>query len=78
MLVRKFVLLEEVPASPLKAKVVALKEKLAALLGKRKADSADPPKSLESATYAQSGGKNDSDAVSESIDGGLRLRLGKS
>lgn len=35
MLVRKFVLLEEVPASPIKAKVALLKDKLAALLGKK-------------------------------------------
>jgi phosphatidylinositol glycan class T len=78
MLVRKFVLLEEVPASPLKAKVVALKEKLAALISKGKADNADPPKSVESAADSQPGRKKDSDAESELIDGGLRLRHGKS
>jgi phosphatidylinositol glycan class T len=78
MLVRRFVLLEEVPASPLKAKVAALKEKLAALLGKRKAGNADPPKLVESAAYAQSGGKKDTEAESESIDEGPRLRHVKS
>jgi phosphatidylinositol glycan class T len=78
MLVRRFVLLEEVPASPLKAKVVAVKEKLAALLDERKAGNADPPKSVDSAAYAQSGGKKDADAESESIDEGPRLRHVKS
>jgi phosphatidylinositol glycan class T len=78
MLVRKFVLLEEVPASPLKAKVVAVKDKLAALLGKRKVDNAEPPKSVKTAAHAQSDGKKDSDAESESIDEGPRLRHGKS
>jgi phosphatidylinositol glycan class T len=78
MLVRRFVLLEEVPASPLKAKVAALKEKLAALLGKRKAGNADPPKLVESAAYAQSGGKKDAEAESELIDEGPRLRHVKS
>lgn len=41
MLVRKFVLLEEVPASPLKVKVMAIKEKLAVLLGKKNGAPAD-------------------------------------
>jgi phosphatidylinositol glycan class T len=74
MLVRKFVLLEEVPPSPLKAKVAALKEKVATLLGKgtksdAKTPTTKPPEdqiqSTESASPADS---------SESMNGGPRLR----
>ncbi|GAB7329158.1 hypothetical protein MBLNU13_g00984t1 [Cladosporium sp. NU13] len=79
MLVRKFVLLEEVPASPLKAKVVLLKAKMAALLGKRKAGDADnSPDAAGSATHASSVDTKDSDVASESTSDGTRLRSVKS
>lgn len=47
MLIRKFVLLEEVPASPLKTKVTMLKEKIAALLGKTPKKGSDTKPSEE-------------------------------
>jgi hypothetical protein len=68
------VLLEEVPPSPLRAKVAALKEKVATLLGKgtksdAKTPTTKPPEdqiqSTESASPADS---------SESMNGGPRLR----
>lgn len=49
MLVRKFVLLEEVPPSPLKAKVVAVREKVAALLGKRRGSGGEQNDAVQSA-----------------------------
>jgi phosphatidylinositol glycan class T len=78
MLIRKFVLLEEVPASPLKAKIMALKEKLAALLGKRKAGFADGSQVIDSAVHVQSGEKKGIEVESESIGEGPRLRHVKS
>lgn len=78
MLVRKFVLLEEVPASPLKAKVASLKAKVAALLGKAKSGDADGSKAAEPAAHDQSAGTKDSEVASEPASGGPRLRHVKS
>ena len=77
MLIRKFVLLEEVPASPLKSKVAALKEKVAALLGKgAKSDAKKPMIKLpeDQTRSTQSIGSEDSADTSESMNGGPRLR----
>ena len=79
MLVRRFVLLEEVPASPLKAKVVVLKAKVAALLGKGKGGDADGLKTAESASDNSSVGAKDSEVASGTTSSdGPRLRRGKS
>jgi phosphatidylinositol glycan class T len=80
MLVRKFVLLEEVPASPLKTKVAALKEKVAALLGKgtktdAKTPTIKPPEDQTRST--QSTGSAGSAEAAESMNGGARLRNSK-
>jgi phosphatidylinositol glycan class T len=74
MLVRKFVLLEEVPVSPLKAKVVLLKAKIDGLLGKKKTGDADSPDASGSATHSSSVDTKYTDAVSEPTSDGPRLR----
>jgi phosphatidylinositol glycan class T len=78
MLVRKFVLLEEVPASPLKTKVVSLRAKLAALLGKNKTNDADSPKAAGSATHDPSIDTKDTNVASDPTGDGTRLRHVKS
>jgi phosphatidylinositol glycan class T len=78
MLVRKFVLLEEVPASPLKAKIVLLKAKIAGLLGKNKTGDADSPTASGSATHASSVDTKNLYVASESTSDGPRLRSVKS
>lgn len=65
MLVRKFVLLEEVPPSPLKTKVVAVREKIAALLGKRAGSSAE-----QNAAVQPAPAKGGSDAATTGSTGG--------
>jgi phosphatidylinositol glycan class T len=77
MLIRKFVLLEEVPASPLKSKVAALKEKVAVLLGKGAKSDAETPtiNPPEDQTRSiQSIGSEEPADMSESMNGGPRLR----
>jgi phosphatidylinositol glycan class T len=78
MLVRRFVLLEEVPASPLKAKVVALKAKIAALLGKGKAGGTDDPNAAATAADNPSDHAKDAEVASVAASDGPRLRHGKS
>ncbi|KAM0723910.1 hypothetical protein Q7P37_000900 [Cladosporium fusiforme] len=77
MLVRKFVLLEEVPTSPLKAKAVAIKEKVAVLLGKKAetgdtqgGHSASAPSDKDLAETISKGGKDSKDFT----NGDARLR----
>lgn len=77
MLVRKFVLLEEVPPSPLKTKVASLKEKVAALLGKganagAKTPTSKPPENQTPS--AQSTGSAGFADANESMNGGPRHR----
>jgi hypothetical protein len=72
------VLLEEVPASPLKAKVVALKAKIAALLGKGKAGGTDDPNAAATAADNPSDHAKDAEVASVAASDGPRLRHGKS
>lgn len=76
MLVRKFVLLEEVPASPLATKVAALKSKIVTLLGKKAATgtSASTAEPVDQPNSAQTHSSANEDV---STNGGPRLRKGK-
>lgn len=76
MLVRKFVLLEEVPASPLATKVAALKSKIATLLGKKAAagTSASTAEPVDQPNSAQTHSSANEDVLT---NGGPRLRKGK-
>lgn len=79
MLVRKFVLLEEVPASPLKVKVMAVKQKLAVLLGKKNGNATGPrdPGGQEDTEDAGDRKESSSATGNAPMNGGAKLRHAK-